>query len=366
MRSTFDREKAAAHLVPTPASRIRGAGGFDSLGEFLRHVDMTVRRGMTDTRLVRAAAGMGESDPSAGGFMVPEEFASRLIEPLYLENPVAALCDRWPTSYPSPGAPTKIPGIDETSRADGSRWGGATAYWAGEGDSVSATFPRWKNLEFSPKKLIAVANGSAELYADSSLFQAWIERVFRAEMGFKLDQAIIAGTGAAMPQGVLSSGSLITVAKEPSQAAATIIAPNIENMFKRLPAPSRRTAVWLVHEDATQQLDQLQGGVGEGTMFVPAGVYGNEYALLKGRPVIEIEQASAVGQVGDIILADLRRYIIVDGGVTPALSIDLRFTTDEVTWRFAWRVDGMSAFSSPITPYHGSNTRSPFVTLAAR
>jgi HK97 family phage major capsid protein len=169
-----------------------------------------------------------------------------------------------------------------------------------------------------------------------------------------------------MPQGILNSSALITAAKETGQAAATIVAANIEKMWSRLPAPSRRTATWLIHEDVTPQLDQLQGGVGEGSMYLPAGAFGNEFALLKGRPVFEVEQAAPLGSVGDIILADLGKYIIVDGGETPALSVDVRFLNDEVTWRFTWRVDGRTAFVTPITPYHGSNTRSPYVTLAAR
>jgi HK97 family phage major capsid protein len=360
----FDREKAAAHLARPRAAPKPAAGSFSSLGEQLRKIALATQGRGADPRLVRAPAGMGETDPAGGGFMVGEQFADRLIAPLYEENPVAALCDRWATSYPL--GSVKIPGIDESSRADGSRWGGGLAYWTGEGDSVSPSFPRFRLLEFSPKKLLAVVNGSAELYNDSPLFDAWIERVFRAEMGFKLDAAIIAGTGAGMPQGILNSSALITVAKESGQAAATIIVSNIEKMWQRLPAPSRRTAVWLIHEDVTTQLDGLQGGVGEGSMYLPAGAFGNEFALLKGRPIFEIEQASALGSVGDIILADLGKYIIVDGGETPALSVDVRFLTDEVTWRFTWRVDGRTAFVTPITPYHGSNTRSPYVTLAAR
>lgn len=358
------RSQAAAHLA-RPAAQARARElVFGSLSEQLRHVLRAARGQGVDPRLVRAPAGLGETDPSAGGFLIAEQFAEKLIAPLYEEAVIAPLCDRLPTSYPL--GSIKIPGIDQTSRADGSRWGGATAYWAAEGASVSASFPRFKNLEFSAKKLVAVVNLSNELYNDSPLAGAWIERVFRAEMSFKLDQSIVSGTGAGQPQGVLNSGSLITVSKEPSQSAASVIAANIEKMWARLPAPSRRTATWLIHEDLTPQLDQLQGGVGEGAMYLPAGAFGNELPLLKGRPVYEVEQCSVPGSVGDIILADLGRYLIIDGGTTPVLSVDIRFLSDEAVLRFTWRVDGQSAFSSPITPYHGSNTRSPFVTLGAR
>jgi HK97 family phage major capsid protein len=135
-------------------------------------------------------------------------------------------------------------------------------------------------------------------------------------------------------------------------------------MWKRLPAPSRRTAVWLVNEDVEEQLDNL--GTTNAGFFLPAGWNGSPFPMLKGRPVIACEQSAPVGTTGDIILADLSHYIIVDGGTTPMISAHVQFTSDQVVWRFVLRVDGRSAFTSAITPYKGSTTRSPFVTLTAR
>jgi HK97 family phage major capsid protein len=70
-----------------------------------------------------------------------------------------------------------------------------------------------------------------------------------------------------------------------------------------------------------------------------------EYALLKGRPVLTVEQCPALGTAGDLVLADLSKYIIVDGGLNAMLSFHVLFDSDGVSFRFTMRVDGKPASS---------------------
>jgi hypothetical protein len=49
-----------------------------------------------------------------------------------------------------------------------------------------------------------------------------------------------------------------------------------------------------------------------------------------------------------------------------AISLHVRFDSDQALLRFTMRVDGRPSFTTPIAPYNGSLTRSPFVALAAR
>jgi len=314
--------------------------------------------GERDNRLVRAA---GENDPSTGGFLVAEQFVDSLIGSIYEESQIAPLCDRRETSGPL--ASVKLPAIDEKSRADGSRWGGSLAYWAAEAASVTGSYPRFRQLEFNAKKLIAISIASGELAGDAPMLEAHLRRAFASETGFKLDAAVLSGSGAGVPLGILGAPATITVAKSSGQAPATIVGENIKSMWSRLPSPCRKRAVWLVNEDAMAQLDD---GAAFSGIFQPAGVGGSASPLLKGRPVLEIEQAPALGTLGDIVLADLSQYIVVDGGVKAALSVDAYFVSEQLAFRFVLRVDGMPAWASPVTAYNGSGTRSPFVALAAR
>ena len=108
--------------------------------------------------------------------------------------------------------------------------------------------------------------------------------------------------------------------------------------------------------------------IGDKPVYIPAGGLSEKpYGTLFGRPVVPIEQCSAAGEVGDIILADIGQYLLIDkGGIKSASSIHVRFLYDENVFRFIYRVDGKPIWTKPLTPYKGSATVSPFVTLAKR
>jgi HK97 family phage major capsid protein len=133
---------------------------------------------------------------------------------------------------------------------------------------------------------------------------------------------------------------------------------------------SRQNAVWLINQDIEPQLYQLSQTVGTGglPMFLPAGGSNNApSSTLFGRPIIPIEYASTLGTPGDIILADFSQYVLADKrGMQAATSMHVRFLTDEMTFRFTYRVDGQPIWNLPLTPFKGTSSKSPFVVLAAR
>ena len=88
---------------------------------------------------------------------------------------------------------------------------------------------------------------------------------------------------------------------------------------------------------------------------------------LLGRPIVVSEHMQPLGDVGDVLFADLLMYkTATRGGVNAAVSIHVRFDYGETAFRFDFRVDGQPWLSSPITPADGGDTLSPFVALAAR
>ena len=114
----------------------------------------------------------------------------------------------------------------------------------------------------------------------------------------------------------------------------------------------------------------LAVGTGGIPIYMPAGgLSGQPYATLFGRPVIAIEQCPTLGDVGDIIFADLSGYILAEkGGIESAMSIHVKFDYDESVFRFVTRLDGQPWRASALTPYKGtsSNSLSHFVALAER
>jgi HK97 family phage major capsid protein len=351
-------------ILSVEATIEREKNRWNSFGEFLQAVARAGADGaQPDRRLVRAPSGLNETDPTAGGFAAPSQFESELIGSIYEEAVLAPSCDRRETDKPSDW---KLPAIDEVSRADGSRWGGTLSYWTGEAVQPTGSLPRYKQLNFSGHRLIALCTVTNELLADVKLLDGHVRRAYASEAAFKLDLAILRGTGAGLPLGIVNAPVTIQVAKATGQAAGTIIAENIAVMWSRLPAPCRKRAVWIINEDAEAQLELIGSTASTTGMYFPAGTGGNEFALVKGRPVIVAEQCPTLGTPGDIVLADLSQYIIIETGVQANVSMDVSFDTDESVFRFRWRGDGKPAWASPITPYNGGATRSPFITLAQR
>jgi HK97 family phage major capsid protein len=82
--------------------------------------------------------------------------------------------------------------------------------------------------------------------------------------------------------------------------------------------------------------------------------------------VIPVEYCPTLGTVGDIILADLSRYVIAKREDRAAVSVHVQFLADESVFRFVMRVDGQPIDSAPVTPLNGTDTTSPFLALASR
>ena len=372
MKRQFDSYVRAARTDLVSAGLPRAEMKFRSFGEQLQAVArsaLTMRSGgQPDGRLERAPTGSSEVDPTGGGFLAQVDFQEAIFMLAHDMGEILSRVNKIPISANANGI--KINGIDETSRLTGSRWGGVQSYWVGEGTTVTPTKPKFRRIEFDLKKLFSIAYMTDELLQDSTALTAILGQAFAEEIMFMTEDAVFEGTGAGQPLGLLNSPALITVPKLTGQASATIVKENIDQAWSRLWARNRKDSVWLINQDALPQLMGLAQVVGTGgaPVYLPPGGYsGAAYSTLLGRPIIETEYNAALGSVGDIMLADLSQYTVVDkGGVQAATSMHIAFLTDEMVFRITYRTDGQPMWKSPITPFKGSNTRGPFVALAAR
>jgi HK97 family phage major capsid protein len=364
----LDRERNAPSIEDANGAG-QEAKGFASFGEFLRAVVMhskTMGR-TSDPRLVASAAGLSEAVPSDGGFLVQKDFSAELITRVYQTGQIASRVRRIPISPNANGV--KINAIDEDSRADGSRWGGVQAYWVNEAASFTSSKPKFRQIELQTQKLIALCYSTDELLADAAALEAVISQAFAEEMMFKLEDAIMNGTGAGQPLGILNSGAVISVAKDSGDSTATVSTNDVLNMWSRLFAPSRQNAAWFINQDIEPKLFPLTLGSGTAVqlLYTPPGERGNQYGMLLGRPVIPTEHQATLGTTGDIVLADLSQYLMVDKGAPRQdYSMHVNFLSDEGVFRFVYRVDGQPAWKKMLTPKNGTNTLSPFVELATR
>ena len=372
--SPENRSEPTERRVPA-AARDTQKHNFRNIGEFAKSVHAYTAGavgGEGVQKLLNAATTYGnEGSGPDGGFLVPPEFASNIWKKVEAEENLMSRC----TELTPAGNSMTIP-KDETTP-----WGtsGIQAYWESEAGAASQTKGVFESSTLRLYKLMALAPVTDELLEDSMGFESWIQAKVPGIISHKINTAIISGTGAGQPLGILNSGSKVSVAKETSQPADTVWFANINKMWSRMYAPWRRNAVWLINQDIEPSLHgmafQATGASSmlPGTSAVPAylpmnGLSGSPYATLMGRPVIPLSACKTVGDVGDIILVDLKQYWILRkaAGIRTDTSIHLYFDQATTAFRFIFRVNGQPAYSSTISPENGSNTLSWAVTLDAR
>ena len=361
-------ERLAKEIVKrfSPGNPAPENKGFKSLGEQLTAVMAAETKHEVDPRL--KATGASEGVPADGGFLVQTDFATSLLEKVFNTSDIVSRVFRMPISANANAI--KIPAVADSSRADGSRSGGIQAYWAAEAGTKTASQSTFEQVGLELKKLVGLTYATDELLQDAPALEAWIGRAFAAEFDFKIADAIINGDGAGKPLGILNAGCLVTVTAETGQGATTLVAENIIKMWARRFGPNTSKYVWLINQDIEPQLYTMGLAVGSGgiPVYMPAGgLSGAPYSTLFGKPVIPCEQAATLGTAGDIILADLSQYVMIDkGSIQSASSIHVKFTTDETAFRFTYRCDGQPLWKSALTPYKGTgSTQSPFVVLSS-
>ena len=359
------------------------SSGFSHFGEYLFKVrDAALSPSVTDPRLapVAAAPGMRSDVDSLGGFLIPDQFSGTILEKMYNTGELLSRVQSDGMRLPLQGNTIKLPRVDESSRATGSRSGGVQGYWVGETKSVGDSKPKVGQLTLTLHKAGALGYITEEMLEDATASGAFLERLLSQELLFTVEDSIVNGNGSNKPLGILAANCTVSAAKITNQTGATVWGDNLTAMWARMWAPARGTAIWLVNQSVEPFLFSatLAGRFGsEATsvdgipLYYPAGSLLNQgkYGILMGRPVIPVEYTKAVGTVGDIILWDPASYVLADKagrGIRTDSSIHVRFLTDEMTFRAIYRVDGQPTWEQALTPFDAGDTLSPIVTLAVR
>jgi len=368
-----DGPLVVTNIVDNPAEQ-----PFASLGENLQAVIIAgsprgtriagIEGGTIDPRLYGAATGGSTGVGADGGFLVQKDFVPDLLKDGFESGVLASRCSQHEVSAQSDGL--EVPYIDETSRATGSRWGGVQVYRAAEADTVTATKPKLGLWSVRLEDMLGIAYLTERLMQDAAAMSGVFSEAFVDEFGFKLDDEIFRGNGAGQCIGVQDAAATVSQAKVTGQAAATILSDNVISMWARVLPRSKSRGIWVVNSECGPQLQKMfipLGVAGQLIYMPPGGLSGSPHASLFGRPVIEIEHCSALGTKGDIAFLDLSQYKLVrKGGIKQDESIHVRFLYAERTLRWMTRVNGAPKLKAAITPYKGSNTLSPFVTLDTR
>lgn len=308
---------------------------------------------------------MGEASGGEGGFLVPEEFRAELLA-MSLEDSVVR-----PRARVIPMGTNRVvmPAIRDASHAT-SVYGGIQGSWVAEAADLSTNRqPTFSQVALDVRKLTTYTIISNELMQDSPIsIEAIVAALFPAAIAYFEDDAFINGTGAGQPLGIINADALVSVAKETGQAAATILYENLVKMFARMLPSSINRAVWVMHPDTFPQIATMSLAVGTGGSAVwMTNAVGGAPSTILGRPIILSEKCQTLGTAGDIYFVDFGYYFIGDRmGLEVSRSEHVRFTTNEMVWRFIQRVDGRPWLVTALTPRYGTNTFSPYINLATR
>ena len=336
--------------------------GFDSAADFGRAVKSAGIPGrQLDERLtiLGAPSNTHKEVGSSDGYMVPPKIASEVANLVMGEESILDKLSPEPTESNTVELP-----VDESTP-----WGstGIQAYWASEGTQMTSSKLATVGRNLSLHKLYAFVNASDELLEDAPRLESRLTIKSAEAIRWKADEAVVNGDGVGKPQGWMGADCLVSVAKETSQTAATVVAGNVLKMRARL-LGNGAGAFWLVHQSVIPQLGLMT--IGDQPMWITrdAGLQEAMVGRLLGLPIFVSEHCQVVGTAGDIQLVAPNGYYsaIKQGGIKFAASMHLYFDYGLAAFRWTFRLAGQPLLSAAVSQAKGSETLSHFIVTAVR
>ena len=233
-----------------------------------------------------------------GGYLVPEEYDSRLINGLKEENIIRKLGHTITTS-----GERKI-NIAATKPA---------AAWIDEGEALTFSDATFSQINLDAHKLHVAVKVTEELLYDNAFqLENYIIEEFYKALANAEEDAFINGDGTGKPLGILAASGGAEVGVTAASATA-ITADEVINLVYSLKRPYRKNAVFILNDQTIAALRKLKDGNGA-YMWQPALVAGEPDKLL-GYPVYTSAYMPTVeAGAKTIIFGDLSYYNIGDRG----------------------------------------------------
>ncbi len=289
-----------------------------------------------------------------GGFLVPEQFSTQLLQ----IGPQDAIVRPRATVIPAgspPDAPITFPVLDHS----GARgvYSGVTVVWIGEGQQKPPTQPAFREITITPREVAAHTVVTDKLLRNTEAASVVVRTLLRRAILAAEDVAFLSGLGVNQPVGIIGHGSAINVVRA---GANQISYADVVGMYAR--AKFGGPLCWIASPTTLPQLMRMTDGA-QGLIWQPNARDGAPGTLL-GLPVFLNERSPVLGQVGDLILADLQYYLIKDGsGIYISASEHVQFINNKTVIKAFWNVDGQPWLTSPLLLEDGVSTVSPFVIL---
>lgn len=338
--------------------------------------DAKEKGGLGVTRIEKAA--LAEGSGITGGYVVPPEFVSNLMQ-LAIED---SIVESRASKMPMTSLTLTVPSLDVTTVQGAGNTpflGGVKATWAAEAATRTESEPTFRQTELKAHELSFYAVASNTLLADNAVaLDSLLSQLFSAAIAWYTDYAYFQGDGVGKPLGLLNCAATIQVTRS---VASHFKFADVVGMLARLYMPSWRggKTCWVMHQSVFPDLAQLNAGEGytsgtgrpvwlpidQGVQTLPGQTAGPwSVGSLMGLPTILTEKLPPLGTTGCVGLFDFSKYLLGQrADIVVEVSPHVRFLNNQMVWRIVWRGDGQPWLNNPVTLADGTNTVSPFVTL---
>lgn len=233
-----------------------------------------------------------------GGYLVPEEYDSRLIDGLTEENIFRKLATRITTSG------------ERKINIAGSK---PAAAWIDEGEALTWGDAKFDQILLDAHKLHVAVKVTEELLYDNAFnLENYILNAFTKALSNAEEDAFLNGNGNKQPLGIFAAtgGGEIGVT---TASGTTITADEIINLIYALKRPYRKNAVFIINDQTLAVIRKLKDGNGA-YMWQPALTSGEPDKLL-GYPVYTSAYVPTIA-AGEPVIAfgDFSYYNIGDRG----------------------------------------------------
>lgn len=260
---------------------------------------------------------LNEGTGSAGGFLVPDDFANMIVEDIRDVSVMRQIADVITTTRDT----FHLPNLASRPKAA----------WRSEGAVKATSTAVFGENVFTPYSLAAIVPLTNELVADAQLgvgasIVTYVSQLMAQALAEEEEKAFWTGNGSGKPTGITTYtvGTVAAGGTDSSKADAII------NTFMRLPQGYRQRGVWVGNSSTVETTQTLKDSNGN---YLVARLTDSPVLTLKGRPVYEQNDLPD----GTLYYGDFSYYKIVDReGVQTRIS-------DEAT------VAGQSAFERNLT-----------------
>lgn len=263
---------------------------------------------------------------SEGGYLVPDEYETTLVEALEEENIFRKLAHVISTS----SGDRKIPVVASKGSAS----------WVDEEGTIPDSDDAFSQVSIGAYKLGTLIKVSNELLNDNVFnLESYISKEFARRIGAKEEDAFFNGNGTGKPVGIFNATGGAEVGVTAASATA-ITADEIIDLFYSLKAPYRKKAVWILNDATIKTIRKLKDNNGN-YLWQPALTAGTPDTIL-GRPVYTSSYVPTIAAgAKTIAFGDFSYYWIADraGRNFKKLS-ELYAANDQTGFVATQRVDG--------------------------